>query len=149
MKHDNKPLTLEELRQMEGQPVWIASINPLISQWAIVEYGDIDNVISFQDSKNELNLLVSWYGKTWLAYAYKPIDFDKWEPCGESCGKHCFNCDHDADEVWGDSDFCKDCKDCSKWESSYYRFCPKCGRPLTDTARQMLENRLAGHSNEQ
>ena len=128
MKHDNKPLTLEELRQMEGQPVWVASINPLISQWAIVEYGDIDNVISFQDSKNELNLLVSWYGKAWLAYAQKSIDFDKWEPC----------------------EFCKTKNAITvNMDMTQYEFCPFCGLPITDEARQMLENRLAGRNNEQ
>lgn len=147
MKHDNKPLTLEELRQMEGQPVWIASINPLISQWAIVEYGDIDNVISFQDSKNELNLLVSWYGKTWLAYAQKPIDLDEWKPCDFCKNKRCDNCEHGYGTT-GENENCANCIEGSEWES-VYEFCPFCGLPITDEARQMLENRLAGHSNEQ
>lgn len=150
MKHDNKPLTLEELRQMDGQPVWIASINPLISQWAIVEYGDIDNVISFQDSKNELNLLVSWYGKAWLAYAYKPIDFDEWEPC-ELCKRL-----GEADPCYKDGCFRENAPQCDyrcdkflAWRTVQRRlnkakFCPECGRPLTAAARQMLENRLMG-----
>ena len=145
MKHDNKPLTLEELRQMEGQPVWIASINPLISQWAIVEYGDIDNVISFQDSKNELNLLVSWYGKAWLAYAQKSIDFDKWEPCTKC--RSCFSCAHVVESINDSKHAFFWCEHMDKFKPM--NFCSNCGRPLTDEARQMLENRLAGRNNEQ
>lgn len=55
---ENKPLTLEQLKRMEGEPVWVENLkNPQTSHWWVVEelcHGTWDN-----------------YGKTWLAYARK------------------------------------------------------------------------------
>ncbi len=70
---ENEPLTLEELREMDGEPVWCVSMIEGKSEWAILRivempktwfiaiagasagYGDKDT-----------------YGKTWLAYRHKP-----------------------------------------------------------------------------
>lgn len=67
------PLTLEELREMDGEPVWCVSMINNTAEWAILHivetpkmwfvatagaacgYGDRDT-----------------YGKTWLAYRHKP-----------------------------------------------------------------------------
>lgn len=69
----NKPLTLEELREMDGEPVWCVSMLTGKSEWAILRiietpkiwliavagaaagYGDKDT-----------------YGKTWIAYRQNP-----------------------------------------------------------------------------
>lgn len=72
------------------------------------------------------------------------IDREAWEPCGEWCGKNCMNCDHNADELLGDADYCKDCHYCSKWESSVNKYCERCGRPRTPEAFSELEKRLRG-----
>lgn len=72
------------------------------------------------------------------------IEWDAWEPCGESCRKNCMNCEHNADELFGDADFCKDCHYYSKWESSVHKYCERCGRPRTQEAWDALKKRLMG-----
>lgn len=60
----NQPLTMDELRQMKGEPVWIVWANGRIkSQWWIAgNYGG--NMMGFDDQYD--------YGKTWLAYRSNP-----------------------------------------------------------------------------
>ena len=57
-----------------------------------------------------------------------------WKPCGEMCRNNCMNCDHNTDELFGDADYCKDCHNYSKWESSVHKYCERCGRPRTEEA---------------
>lgn len=64
----NAPLTLEELREMDGEPVWVTSVNNGRGRsWTLV------------DTKYEICREVHGglavfenYGKTWLAYRRKP-----------------------------------------------------------------------------
>lgn len=64
----NPPLTLEELREMDGEPVWVTSVNNGRGRsWTLV------------DTKYEICREVHGglavfenYGKTWLAYRRKP-----------------------------------------------------------------------------
>jgi len=59
----NAPLTLEELREMDGEPVYLIDKDePIIKEWVIWDKGWTSNW--FEDAKN--------YGKTWLAYRRKP-----------------------------------------------------------------------------
>ena len=62
----NHPLTLDELRKMEGEPVWIVWADGHIKgQWWIV--GNYDwHMMEFDDRYD--------YGKTWLAYRHKTED---------------------------------------------------------------------------
>ena len=41
-RENPKPLTIEELRQMDGEPVWVKELSELIDQtgWALVEVAD-------------------------------------------------------------------------------------------------------------
>ena len=63
----NTPLTPDELRQMDGEPVWVVWPDGRIkSQWFIV------------GSTFWIDMFVEWdgtlskdYGKTWLAYSQK------------------------------------------------------------------------------
>lgn len=55
----NEPLTLEELREMDGEPVWVES------HGASFTHGD-----GWYISANKFHL--SGYGKTWLAYRRPP-----------------------------------------------------------------------------
>lgn len=66
----NKPLTLEELREMGGEPVWIESDGFMGARWQIIRCVDDKStwLRGFPALKNED------YGKTWLAYRYKPED---------------------------------------------------------------------------
>ena len=63
----NKALTLDELREMDGEPVWVQSPGvPEYGRWAIVE-GVGENCLFLRD-----DFTCHDYGKTWLAYLQKP-----------------------------------------------------------------------------
>ena len=55
----NEPLTLDELREMDGEPVWLVNQNG--GRWVIMS-----GVYLWNSRKN------ADYGKTWLAYLQKP-----------------------------------------------------------------------------
>ena len=62
----NKALTLEELRKMDGEPVWVQSPGvPEYGRWAIVE-GVGENCLFLHD-----DFTCHDYGNTWLAYRRK------------------------------------------------------------------------------
>ena len=62
----NTPLTLDELRKMDGEPVWVQSPGvPEYGRWAIVE-GVGENCLFLRD-----DFTCHDYGKTWLAYRHK------------------------------------------------------------------------------
>lgn len=72
----NAPLTLEELREMVGEPVWIEFIHtPAKSEYRIIRTMS-DTAIRFQEYDKEFgpyaSLFLGHYGKTWLAYRNKP-----------------------------------------------------------------------------
>ena len=59
-------MTLDELRQMNGEPVWVQSPGvPEYGRWAIVE-GVGENCLFLHD-----DFTCHDYGKTWLAYSQK------------------------------------------------------------------------------
>ena len=61
-----EPLTLEELRKMDGEPVWVQSPGvPEYGRWAIVE-GVGENCLFLHD-----DFTCHDYGKTWMAYRQK------------------------------------------------------------------------------
>ena len=62
----NDPLTLEELREMDGEPVWISSKG--INRYDICCKVTTDNMVQFYT----VALPGLGYGKTWLAYRRKP-----------------------------------------------------------------------------
>ena len=68
-RDDPKPLTLEELRQMDGESVWIVWPDGRIkSQWWIVKSPDW-YLMEFDDPIAEKR-----YGSVWIAYRHKPRD---------------------------------------------------------------------------
>lgn len=66
---ENKPLTLEQLRQMDGEPVWIDGKD--YGGWTIFKASANKQVARCPDNVN-LSYYMDGYGKTWLAYARKP-----------------------------------------------------------------------------
>ena len=63
----NEPLTIEELREMNGEPVWIVDVGPhkwYGPGWAIV---DRDNCL-VRTVKNWNAVFFEKYGERWLAY---------------------------------------------------------------------------------
>lgn len=88
------PLTLEQLRKMDGRPVWCKSLINGKSEWAIIRIVEMSKTWfvalagasqGFEDKDT--------YGETWLAYAYPPAHIDR-EPMS------CAGCDYlDRDNV--------------------------------------------------
>ena len=68
---ENKPLTLEQLRQMDGEPVWVKEIDGTgCVEWTIIDIGaqtEMLKALSPDTGYKEYN-----YGKTWLAYRRPP-----------------------------------------------------------------------------
>lgn len=76
------------------------------------------------------------------------IDRFAWKPCD-----HCKTRRNPLDR-WGPHQFPIDGNEIyfydtdDGWEGEEINFCPWCGRPLTDAAWEMLENRMCGKTNE-
>mgnify|MGYP001771144892 CR=1 FL=1 len=70
-KTPNEPLTLEQLREMDGEPVWIANPDALeYGRWGIVDgvyQAEDDQVLMLRGDYS-----CHYYGKTWLAYRRPP-----------------------------------------------------------------------------
>ena len=68
----NEPLTLEELKQMYGDPVWVENRIDSVGYWAIVVSINTSNCIFVN---NECNHYWNYfnYGETWLAYR-RPLE---------------------------------------------------------------------------
>lgn len=67
----NEPLTLDELRQMDGEPVWIEDVGEYKwhgSGWAIV---DREHCL-LRKASNGNPAFFERYGKGWVAYRQKP-----------------------------------------------------------------------------
>lgn len=71
----NNPLKLDELRKMDGEPVWCVSTLNEQSEWAILKVTEMSKTwfiamagasCGYGDKDT--------YGKTWLAYRHKPED---------------------------------------------------------------------------
>lgn len=123
------PLALEQLRGMDGQPVWVHVIDHTIFSdkeddfdgWGMCR----KSWVRIWDSKRADLVHVDYdfedYGKEWLAYAYPPAHIDQ-----EACM------------------MCKSPSALNRFLEMSCRYCPKCGRPLTPEALEMLEQRLRG-----
>ena len=69
----NEPLTLDALRRMEGQPVYIVENT---EYWAIVNSFDQAGVYLLSYGNPDDYGYFGLYGKTWLAYRQKPEEDD-------------------------------------------------------------------------
>ena len=117
-----KPLTLEELQKMNGQPVFVITKDGK-KFWALVNMNSVyaDNTrVFFFDSPYSCKK----YGEIWLAYAYHPthIERENWKPC-----KIC--------KIKGLSE---------AWILQKKKFCQHCGRPLTEEGWEELERSVRG-----
>lgn len=74
----NEPLTLDELRQMDGEPVWCEIyIKGQPSLYGIVHGETVTGFISGDDKPANLAITnVGAYGLAWLAYRQKPEEAD-------------------------------------------------------------------------
>ena len=62
----NDPLTLDELRQMDGEPVWVNHYNG--GEWVTVHWNRYDHI----STSFKAVLRSEEYGGRWLAYRQKP-----------------------------------------------------------------------------
>lgn len=140
------PLTLEQLREMDGQPVYIAPTG----FWALViaKRGQRVQLICNDGERVWADKEIELVGPV---YAYPPahIDRSKWAPC-DGCIS-CFNCEYAM--TGADDDPCAHCIDCDgpggslQGSMNYFvaaGYCGHCGRPLTEEAWEELEKRLRG-----
>lgn len=71
---ENKPLTLEQLQQMDGNPAYVKNIvHPDCTGWKVCG-GSFDGYFYFSNGET---YELSHYGQTWLAYARKPEGSEK------------------------------------------------------------------------
>ena len=77
----NEPLTLEQLREMDGHPVWVKQLKGLSvcdTDWAVMEFRLEPDVkhdkirVWWPGSEVEDTPSEDDYGKTWLAYRRPP-----------------------------------------------------------------------------
>ena len=138
------PLTLEQLQEMNGEPVWITSVKKdgkIPSRWVLYsgksESQEREDVYVFATTGGiAQGYKGAAYGKTWLVYDYPPahIDREEWTaewiyPGNEWNLPVCSKCGcNSKDATYGHKD----------------NFCPKCGRAMTPEARAELEKRLRG-----
>lgn len=64
----NAPLTLEELREMDGQPVWFCKCHNGLCNWCVIDHTNETNIF-FTDGTVRL---MSSYGDGWMAYRRRP-----------------------------------------------------------------------------
>lgn len=139
-----EPLTLEQLREMDGKPVWVEmKIFHKLTGWAIVH---VDSDMEAIRLWRKCGDWIQFAADEMEVYAYQPahIDREAWEPCG-NC-KTCENCQHsgDYDPYEGYFGECGSCDVKTHSNFSPVHFCHDCGRPLTEEAWAMLEKRLRG-----
>lgn len=140
------PLTLEQLINMNDEPVWLKSLDSDNAEWAILRVVLEPTAIWYFVHSGSKHVYgnVEEYGKTWLAYAYPPAHIDR------EAWKSCYTCEDDNCGTCVNAGLYRHCDPCDKCDGdtlNQYKsanFCPKCGRPLTDEAWDMLEKRLRG-----
>ena len=71
----NDPLTLEELREMDGKPVWVEIPNNMVSEWCIAKFDPLMNRVRLWCSGG------GWFdgrnvGKSLFVYRRKPKELE-------------------------------------------------------------------------
>ena len=132
------PLTPEQLRHMNGQPVWVEFEDGSGGLWGIVHISVFSQIIF--PTGLHCTIGQPYYGKTYMAYAYPPAHIDRkaWKPCGYCKG---------AKYVYGHISSVVPNGDLGQIEKEVegdFDYCPICGHPMTEEAWAELEKRLRG-----
>lgn len=133
LRATNEPLTLEQLRGTANKPYWHVGLR---EESAPPHWSILDPLLAYHPEDYD-------YGTGWLAYAYPPIDREKWTAEWEEDGE----CHHKPYRV----------RDAEKWKKykcskcgykagrrTSQKYCPSCGRAMTPEAWELLEKRLRG-----
>lgn len=134
MPEAGEPLSLQQLREMDGKPVWVEFEDGSGGLWGIVHISIFEQIV-FPDGLH-CTIGQLYYGKIYKAYSYPPVHIDRemWNDCVcNEFEKTCCTCV---------SMECHTCVNQSKYEQG--RYCSNCGRPLTEVAWAELERRLRG-----
>ena len=135
MPEAGEPLSLEQLKQMDGKPVWCEDVE----RWAIVSVSDAGkwkDVPFALFEKNGGRFEWNVEDRELSLYSYPPAHIDRnewtaeWVPTTDDDGcvwLKCSACEYDLD---------------SMEESN--PFCPSCGRAMTEEAWAELERRVRG-----
>ena len=67
----NDPLILDELREIDGEPVWIQSLGDGFGEWILFQKIDLGETYTFA-AVGATRDYSTGFGKTWLAYRRKP-----------------------------------------------------------------------------
>ena len=154
----NEPLTLEQLRQMDGEPVYI----PEIECWALVKREQFTLLLTFSDGKQ--CPASEWYEQVGPVYRRPP---EGGEINKITVVQHLGRPEDVAlrpvrreqvEKAWAGCEYCEKHKiNLVRIEMNYNdspgspkrlnptrvpKFCPMCGRPLTDEAVEMVMERL-------
>ena len=65
-----EPLTLDELRKMDGEPVWVQFLHNKIGYWYLIDCHNSEFIRFYRSGF----LIIGEYGKNFLAYRQKPED---------------------------------------------------------------------------
>ena len=144
MPEAGEPLSLEQLREMKGKPVWIVEY-PDWGHWELSE--DAEDYLCDRDTELYGLTYPDPDGKAglhklgWLAYSYPPVHIDrsKWEPCG-ACKNGEITIHVPEFRAMA---VCNQHMDREAFDLTLrLKFCSWCGRPLTEEAWAELEKRL-------
>lgn len=133
-----KPLTIEQLREMDDQPVKVQNLEypsgEKLPTGVVTMYDP-------NDSDNGVDVgcgfySIREYGRTWVAYPYFKVDREAWKPC-MNCEEPCRTC------MFNETRKCRTCKEFGEY-MAIFEYCPKCGRPMTESAWGKLEERIRG-----
>ena len=68
----NEPLTWEELKEMDGEPVYIVEPKKAISSWMLIDMVDEKSMWCVVGIGSCYRNFYKTYGKTWIAYRRPP-----------------------------------------------------------------------------
>lgn len=131
MEHSNKPLTLEQLREMDGCAVRVFPRNEYseLGGVCVVSVGESDEYSgAYIPGVDHWYWSFDSYNEQWLAYSYQTahIELESWKS--------------EWERVCGSSE-CKNCGYDTKVES---HFCPHCGKAMDEHALNIIKNQIGG-----
>ena len=142
MREAGEPLTVERLREMDGQPVWIEDLQTY-SLVSVENNGTWEGVPFVVFTENGVKFTYNIEERGLKIYPYPPahIDRSKWEPCGA--------CKNDEITIhvpgFRAMAVCNQHMDREAFDVTLrLKFCSWCGRPLTEEAWAELERRVRG-----
>lgn len=138
------PLKLDQLREMNGNPVWVEFEDGSGGLWGIVHISVFEQIV-FPDGLH-CTIGQPYYGKIYKAYAYPTahIDREAWTAeWRELHGDKMVGLDDCGEDVYRHYHYSV-CTSCGKGTAVKSNFCPSCGRAMTPEAWAELEKRLRG-----